>query len=163
MFQSEISIAEHRGFNVGLYGFLFCFGLASSSWAALGAYFFINPSLQWMILYALQCVPAVFLLYTRHWLPESPRWLILKNEVDQAFDTLCKLHDTPGTLSINWLRKNSSLSLNKSSLILVTTPLGLVSSPVLRRDADSFLPCFSCSFSKVMVLASYTSRTALNT
>ncbi|ODO09184.1 hypothetical protein I350_02784 [Cryptococcus amylolentus CBS 6273] len=95
MFQSEISVAEHRGSNVGLHGFLFVSGLATATWAGFGAYFASDPSLQWRVLFAIQAVPALALLAARWWLPESPRWLAMNGHPEKALETLCKLHDTP--------------------------------------------------------------------
>ncbi|WWC58299.1 uncharacterized protein I303_100839 [Kwoniella dejecticola CBS 10117] len=93
MFQSEISVAEHRGRNVGLHGFMFVFGLAAANWGGLGAYFAVNTTFQWRLLLALQAVPTIILLALRFWLPETPRWLIMNGRSDQALDTLRKLHD----------------------------------------------------------------------
>ncbi|WWD08562.1 hypothetical protein V865_006674 [Kwoniella europaea PYCC6329] len=93
MFQSEVSVAEHRGRNVGLHGFMFVAGLATANWAGLGANFSPNEQLQWRLLLALQAVPSILLLILRFWLPETPRWLTLNGRPDEALDTLKKLHD----------------------------------------------------------------------
>ncbi|WVW83553.1 hypothetical protein I302_105574 [Kwoniella bestiolae CBS 10118] len=93
MFQSEVSVAEHRGQNVGLHGFMFVAGLATANWAGLGAVFSSNMALQWRLLLALQAVPSILLLVLGVWLPETPRWLILNGRPDEALITLKKLHD----------------------------------------------------------------------
>ncbi|KAK6906873.1 hypothetical protein I203_100860 [Kwoniella mangroviensis CBS 8507] len=93
MFQSEVSVAEHRGRNVSLHGFMFVAGLATANWAGLGANFSPNEQLQWRLLLALQAVPSILLLVLRFWLPETPKWLTLNGRPDEALGTLKNLHD----------------------------------------------------------------------
>ena len=95
MLQSEISVAEHRGRNVGLHGTLFVVGLSCVNWISFGLYFATNTTLQWRLILALQAVAPIALLSLRFWLPESPRWLTLQGRDDDAFECLCKLHDEP--------------------------------------------------------------------
>ncbi|WVQ82904.1 hypothetical protein IAT38_005040 [Cryptococcus sp. DSM 104549] len=112
MFQSEISVAAHRGRNVGLHGVFFLCGLASANWTCYGAFFATNQSLQWRLPCALQAVAPLLLSSMQGWLPESPRWLIQHGRSEQAFTTLCKLHDTPGEAD-HALAKEEQLMITK--------------------------------------------------
>lgn len=94
MSQSDISVAEHRGRNVGLHGFMFVAGLAVANWLSIGCYFIVNPTLQWRLVLGLQGLAPFTLLALRLWLPESPRWLILNRRDTEAYITLFKLHVT---------------------------------------------------------------------
>ena len=57
------------------------------SWLTLGTYF-LNNSGQWRIPFALQLVPAMVLVSFLQIVPESPRWLLLKDRHDEALEAL---------------------------------------------------------------------------
>lgn len=58
-----------------------------------GFSFVQDSSLAWRFPIALQIVFALFILAFITRLPESPRWLILKNRNDDALEVLCALND----------------------------------------------------------------------
>lgn len=57
------------------------------SWLTLGTYWMKNTG-QWRIPLALQLVPAMFLVGFLHLVPESPRWLMLRDRQDEAIESL---------------------------------------------------------------------------
>ncbi|ORY27095.1 general substrate transporter [Naematelia encephala] len=93
MFQSEISVAHQRGRNVGFHGVFFVAGLDTVAWIAVGCYFISSANTSWRLLLGLQAVSPAVLLAISFLLPESPRWLLLNGREEQAFETLCRLHD----------------------------------------------------------------------
>jgi hypothetical protein len=50
-----------------------------------------NP-FTWRFPIALAAIPAVFIGFALQWLPESPRYLVRRGVLDQAFRALMKLH-----------------------------------------------------------------------
>ncbi|KIW63046.1 hypothetical protein PV04_09924 [Phialophora macrospora] len=91
---SEISPPHMRGRLVGLAGVGISLGYCNAGWAGYGCYFG-NTNMSWRLLTSLQVISPVFLLGVSPWLPESPRWLILRDHHERAFATLQKLHHTP--------------------------------------------------------------------
>lgn len=63
-----------------------------ASWTGFGCYFEKNPAIQWRLCLALQIVAPLLLIIGSPWLPESPRWLILKDRHEEGFTILRKLH-----------------------------------------------------------------------
>jgi hypothetical protein len=64
----------------------------AAAWAGFGTYFEPNPTIQWRLLVALQCVAPLILLLGSPWIPESPRWLINRKR------------DQQGNSGVSWLR-----------------------------------------------------------
>jgi MFS family permease len=98
IFQSEIATKDERGKNVGAHGFMFVFGLSCVNWVALGCFFITNEEMAWRLVFGLQGVPPALLLLIGIWLPESPRWLVMKGRTNEAYDIMTKLHETSRTL-----------------------------------------------------------------
>ena len=68
-------------------------GICFSYWINF-AFFWTNPnSVSWRCPIALQIVPAFILLACIPQLPESPRWLILKGQDDEALTVISSLAD----------------------------------------------------------------------
>jgi len=87
LYISEIAPAKHRGRLVLLNGVAITLGetlaFLSDYWLSTGEHW------RWMI--AIGVVPAVVLLIGMFFMPESPRWLMKKNKVQQAVGILKKL------------------------------------------------------------------------
>jgi len=60
-----------------------------------GFSFVRNSSIAWRFPIALQILFALLILAFITRLPESPRWLILKDRNDEALEVLCALNDMP--------------------------------------------------------------------
>ncbi|KAK3049095.1 hypothetical protein LTR09_009514 [Extremus antarcticus] len=58
-----------------------------ASWLTLGT-FFLENSGQWRIPFALQLVPAIVLIAFLFLVPESPRWLMLRDRHEDAIESL---------------------------------------------------------------------------
>lgn len=85
---TEIAPPNVRGVLVNIHGALLIFGFALSNWVGYGFYHID----QWRAPFAFQCLPSILLLLIIFKLPESPRWLIVKDNVEQAEAILHKLH-----------------------------------------------------------------------
>ncbi|OJJ42420.1 hypothetical protein ASPZODRAFT_76938 [Penicilliopsis zonata CBS 506.65] len=84
LYQSEIVPPRIRGFLVGMHGILICTGYSLASWVGLGFYFVNASGAQWRLPLAIQCVPPLLLALGIGFLPESPRWLLDQNRVEEA-------------------------------------------------------------------------------
>ncbi|KAJ5521057.1 hypothetical protein N7463_001510 [Penicillium fimorum] len=96
LYQSELSPPNRRGRMVGSHGALLAAGFAGAGWAAYGCYFLKGGQIQWRLLLSLQVVSPALLLGLSFWMPESPRWLIMKNQMDAGLEILKRLHHTAG-------------------------------------------------------------------
>ncbi len=93
LYIAEMSIEKNRGFLVTLYLIAINFGIFVSY---LVAYIF-SYSGDWRYMLLLGLFPAVFLGFSALLLPESPRWLILKNKLEKARQILEKIHGSEKT------------------------------------------------------------------
>lgn len=75
VYQSEISAAAQRGWQVCCQLTTMLFGLMLAYWINYGVYF-RNSDFQWRFPLLFQCVFAVYILVVAVWLPDTPRWLI---------------------------------------------------------------------------------------
>jgi MFS family permease len=75
VYQSEISAAAHREWQVCCQLTTMLFGLILAYWINYGVCF-INSAFQWHFPLLFQCVFAVYFLAHTIWLPDTPRWLM---------------------------------------------------------------------------------------
>lgn len=95
---SELSPPAIRGRLVGIYELGWQIGGLVGFWINYG----VNKTLpandtQWRIPFAVQLIPAGILLIGSIWVPESPRWLFVKNRREEALKVLCWLRQLPET------------------------------------------------------------------
>ncbi|WP_373834672.1 MFS transporter, partial [Bacteroides heparinolyticus] len=108
LYISEIAVAEYRGRLVSLYqlavtvGFLGAYlcNFQLMNWAdeqvvAEAGWFDKIFILEvWRGMLGIEAVPAVFFLLIIFFVPESPRWLILKGEEQKAQKILARIYDS---------------------------------------------------------------------
>ncbi|AVM52671.1 sugar porter (SP) family MFS transporter [Bacteroides zoogleoformans] len=108
LYISEIAVAEYRGRLVSLYqlavtvGFLGAYlcNFQLMNWAdgqvmaGTGWFGKIFISEVWRGMLGIEALPAVFFLLTILFVPESPRWLILKGEEQKAQKILGRIYDS---------------------------------------------------------------------
>jgi hypothetical protein len=67
----------------------------SAAWIGYATVFATNIDLQWRLPLAIQNVTPLILLLGVYWIPESPRYLCLKDRNDEALAVLKKIHHDP--------------------------------------------------------------------
>ncbi|KAJ7797744.1 general substrate transporter [Mycena olivaceomarginata] len=92
IYTSEMSPPALRGLFSGMNGIHIALGYALASYMGLAFYFAKDPATQWggCLGIGLLC-PAVMLVITC-FIPESPRWLLMKGRVEEARSTVLTLH-----------------------------------------------------------------------
>ncbi|KAK6382799.1 hypothetical protein LTS17_003468 [Exophiala oligosperma] len=95
VYLTEISPAKWRGFIAGLTTLSFSMGYVICSWIAVGTYFSKNLTLQWRLPLALAVAPAVIVLLATPFLPETPRYLVFRGRLDEAWALLQRIHHDP--------------------------------------------------------------------
>ena len=91
LYQSEIAPLEIRGRIISVQQCFINFGILVAFWIQYGTSH-INGQAAWRLPIGLQMVPTIALHITMYFLPESPRWLIQKDRLEDATRALAKLH-----------------------------------------------------------------------
>ncbi|KAL7557994.1 hypothetical protein ACA910_000041 [Epithemia clementina (nom. ined.)] len=92
MYIAEVAVPEMRGTLVTVNAFLVTFG---QFFAGMVDGFFddLMPQHGWRYMLGLAAVPAIVMLCGFMWLPESPRWLVMKGRNEEASAVLHGLRD----------------------------------------------------------------------
>jgi MFS family permease len=89
---SELAPPKLRGLFVTLTGVNLMIGQALASYMGLAFYSVGTNSSQWRGPMGVQLVFPLLSLVTIYWLPESPRWLLMKGKEDSARRVVVTLH-----------------------------------------------------------------------
>lgn len=92
VYLAESSTKEKRGMLTGLHGFFLVTGYNMSAWVGFGCHFSSNLMFGWRGPIAFTCIPALLLALGCIWVPESPRYLLMKDQPDEAWSNLKRLH-----------------------------------------------------------------------
>ncbi|OJJ83700.1 uncharacterized protein ASPGLDRAFT_1491714 [Aspergillus glaucus CBS 516.65] len=92
VWQSENPSAGGRGRQVIAAGIFICVGFASSSWINFGFGKVTFQPVQWRISLAIPILFSPVICFSIFALPESTHWLVQKNQIESATDTLAKLN-----------------------------------------------------------------------
>lgn len=97
MYLSEAAPPENRGWLVGHHAIFLVFGYMLSGWLGYACYFATshNPSFAWRFPLCIQTLPPLVLAVTSVWIPESPRWLLQKGKIEQAWKVIQALRRSP--------------------------------------------------------------------
>ncbi|OAL44212.1 general substrate transporter, partial [Pyrenochaeta sp. DS3sAY3a] len=92
--QAEMSPPASRGFLVGQHGsgFILVAGYMIAGWIGYGCYFSTNLKFQWRFPLAIGCLWPLLMLIVIPFIPESPRWLLLKRRNEVAWQIVARLH-----------------------------------------------------------------------
>ena len=123
---AEISTSENRGKLVTLQQLNIVFGFFA---AFLSNYFFnkyntpessfLTDENVWRWMLGVELVPALFYFLFLFFVPKSPRWLYLKEKIEDAKQVLTELHGIErGRAEIASIEENSDANENKSPLKL---------------------------------------------
>ncbi|KAL3442755.1 general substrate transporter [Aspergillus insuetus] len=94
LYLSEISPAHVRGAFVATNQLGIVFGISMAFWIGYGFSFWDTGSgvdLQWRLSVIMQFIPAIIFLIGVPTLPESPRWLVSQDRMEDAVKALTKL------------------------------------------------------------------------
>lgn len=93
----ELVPPKGRSITAGIIGLFGVVGYIMAAYVGVGFHYLDGPSAaQWRSPLALGCAPPLIGLSVMPWLPESPRWLLLKGRVDEAYDVVVRYHRRPG-------------------------------------------------------------------
>lgn len=92
IYQAEIAPPAVRGFLVGHHGFVLVFGYSSAAWIGFACYYSKNLNFQWRFPLCVQVLWPLLMSFLAFLVPESPRWLLMKDRPDDAWKVVAKLH-----------------------------------------------------------------------
>jgi MFS family permease len=142
IYLAESSTPQKRGMLTGLHGFFLVAGYNISAWVGFACYFSNNLAFQWRGPMAFTCVPALVLAVGCIWVPESPRWLLMHNRVDEAWAKVSRLHHDPRDPE-NMSAREEFFQMRKQIELEARDPSGywaILSTPSYAKRA--FLACF---------------------
>ncbi|KAF5262430.1 hypothetical protein FOXYS1_6853 [Fusarium oxysporum] len=88
--QSECAPPEKRGLLVLISGCLIAGGITIAYWVDYGFYFLDGP-IRWRFPVAFQCFFAIIVMWGLLYLPDSPRWLAMRDRADEARNVITRL------------------------------------------------------------------------
>ncbi|KFY90897.1 hypothetical protein V501_01907 [Pseudogymnoascus sp. VKM F-4519 (FW-2642)] len=91
VWMAEVAPPSVRGAMVVMHGVMIGLGYTAAQWIAYG-FFHVHNNLSWRLPLLLQCIPLVFLIASMPWIPESPRYLLMVDNVDNATKVIRRLH-----------------------------------------------------------------------
>ena len=92
LFQSELAPPHYRGLMVGLSGAMIAMGYLLANWIGVIFYFVNAGGAQWRVPFALCILPSILVLCLLPVIPESPRYLMMNDKVEEARAVLLRLH-----------------------------------------------------------------------
>ncbi len=132
MYIAEIATAENRGKLVTLQQLNIVFGFFAAFFSnyLFNSYnspesTFLNDENVWRCMLGVELIPAILYFIFLFFVPQSPRWLYLKNKVDAARSVLIKIHgETRGQAEITSIEKsiNTDKTISKVKLKDVLKP-----------------------------------------
>ncbi|TKA74687.1 hypothetical protein B0A49_04268 [Cryomyces minteri] len=147
IWMNEVVPPKNRGMLVDLHGAALLFGYALATWIGYGFYFYTAESSN-----TWRAPLVAILLAMMPWLPESPRYLLMKDRFDEAEATLNKLH-APEEAAIELVQIRNQMQIER---VLPTSYWAMFARPSYRKR--SFLALgTTCSiqFSGILVINNY--------
>ncbi|TAQ87988.1 hypothetical protein B7494_g3696 [Chlorociboria aeruginascens] len=90
-YQAECSRTTNRGLLICIEGGIIAFGSMIAYWIDYGAQYG-SDNFTWRFPIAFQCTFAIILVIGAYFLPESPRWLLSKDRIEEGIDVIAALH-----------------------------------------------------------------------
>jgi MFS family permease len=93
IWMNEVVPSKIRGALVDIHAVLLVSGYTTATWVGVGCYYWNDPhGRQWRVPFAIQVFFPLCLLAGLYWIPESPRYFVLKGRLEEAKSILDKLH-----------------------------------------------------------------------
>lgn len=96
VWQSETSGASNRGRHVVIDGLFICLGYTLESWIDLGFFEYKTGPITWRPPIAIASIFSIVIMVFVYFLPESPRWLVMKNRIEEAREVISAFRAKPG-------------------------------------------------------------------
>lgn len=96
VWQSETAGAKNRGRHVVIDGLFICLGYTLESWIDLGFFEFKTGPITWRPPIAIGSIFSIMVIVSIYFLPESPRWLVMKNRIEEARAGISAFRAKPG-------------------------------------------------------------------
>lgn len=96
VWQSETAGAKNRGQHVVIDGLFICLGYTLESWIDLGFFEFHTGPITWRPPIAIGALFSIMVITFIFFLPESPRWLVTQNRIDEARSAISAFRAKPG-------------------------------------------------------------------
>ncbi|CAK7215420.1 hypothetical protein SCUCBS95973_002466 [Sporothrix curviconia] len=93
--QKALAPAHRRGLLVGVFSAALGSGYTVVAWISFGTHYATNETVQWRVPLALACVAPIAQAIGVWFIPESPRWLVLKDRKEDAWTVVRRLHHDP--------------------------------------------------------------------
>ncbi|KAJ4250903.1 hypothetical protein NW762_011553 [Fusarium torreyae] len=95
IWQAETAEAHNRGKLIVLQLVTNIFGIVITNWMNYGFTYIPNSAISWRFPLAFQCFFAMITIALVFVSPESPRWLVMRNRIEDAKTTLVRLTGRP--------------------------------------------------------------------
>lgn len=103
-FQSEIAPPHLRGLLVGTMGMFNVLGYNVANWCGVGFYHIPESEVAWRMIFVIVGGLTILNMVLIYFVPESPRWLVMKGRLREAEDVLRLIHSTPTGIDETILR-----------------------------------------------------------
>ncbi|KAL1895650.1 hypothetical protein Sste5346_005120 [Sporothrix stenoceras] len=100
----ECAYPLHRGKIVSLYMTQWVVGYLVAAWTTYGTFQMVGSVWSWRLPSLIQAAPALLQFVLSWFVPESPRWLVYKDRVDEAVRVLAKYHTPDNDTSSRLVR-----------------------------------------------------------
>lgn len=150
---SETAPPRIRGILVDFHAIGILFGFAFASWIGY-AFYHLPPTDNWAWRgpFVVGCGPGVFLLIFLLWLPESPRYLLMRGQPDLAEKILRRLH-TDDEATTELFQISEAVEVEKH---LDSSWIAMFRRPAYRKRAFFiFIVVFGVESSGVLVINNY--------
>ncbi|KEF51066.1 uncharacterized protein A1O9_12882 [Exophiala aquamarina CBS 119918] len=108
VYLAEVAPPHSRGLMVGVHGSVVNVGYMTAAWVGFGT-FHSSSSFAWRFPNAILIILALCFFAGTFYMPESPRWLVLKDRDDEALKILRRLHHDPSDPQDSFARRELRL------------------------------------------------------
>ncbi|KAJ5652681.1 hypothetical protein N7507_010107 [Penicillium longicatenatum] len=154
---AELAPPRLRGILTDLHAVMMMVGYTLACYVGLGFYF-VSGNNQWRGPIALQMALPVVILCGLYWLPESPRYLLSKDRVEEAREIILRMHSSPDDPEQDFARREFYQMKKQTRLDaeFATSYWSLFKKPSMRkRLAITIFLEFALMSSGVLVILNY--------